>query len=393
MSQKKYVIVGSSAAGSSAVIAITRLDPLARIIWITQEAVEPYNKCLLGLFLSERKTKEEIALFDKSGFNFEFITRKYSQRVIGIVHAQQKIVLGNGEEISYDKLLLATGVEPHHIPIDIALCRNVLRAHELRDFEKIKLYLDNKQVKTIVIIGAGLTGIEIASVLAQSDRQIILLEKKEQILINFLEKTEAAWLVKKIQNHVRICTQMTIIKYIVDDNLLKRLSFPDQTFLEPDLVIFAHGARPSLALAQSAELAVDNGILVDEYFKTSNNTIFAAGDCAELPDGSISSTWAEAIVQGRVAAENMVHEKKKYQRLISVSFSSFFGLRFIAFGKRFDHSRIVHSTHDMLAVLVVNHEFCIVGFVLVGMYPEAFEIKLKRAVQCNSKFDSSIWLI
>ena len=238
----------------------------------------PYQRPPLSKdVLAGAKTAEMIqirpaALYEKS--DIEFLL---GVRVEQIDRENKLLRLSDGKQAHYDKLALTLGSRARTIPLEGSDLEGVFYLRTLADVLHIRPYV--KKGKRAVIIGGGYIGLEVAAVLRKLDMEITIIEALPRVLQR-VTAPEVSLFFQRIhaEEGVRILTE-TGVSSIEESGPAKRVVCDDGTVHEADLVIIAIGIVPNVELAAEAGLQVDNGILVDEFTRTSDPDIVAAGDC------------------------------------------------------------------------------------------------------------------
>ncbi|GAA3072221.1 FAD-dependent oxidoreductase [Rhizobium viscosum] len=211
------------------------------------------------------------------------------------------VILSDGRVLTYEKLLLATGARPRRLA-----CPGAERALDFRTHADAEtIFASARPGRSVAIIGGGLIGMELASVLRGKGVAVSIIEAAPRILgravpPRFAEKLHARHIAEGVGFHL----DRSVIA-INDDGVL----LTDGSMVRAQLVVSAIGVMPEIALAQEAGLTTGNGILADAHLCTSTPNIFAAGDCAAVsqPGGGHTrfESWRNARVQAEVAARNM----------------------------------------------------------------------------------------
>ena len=332
MASHHTVIIGASAAGISFINKLTRLNPQAAITCISQEAELPYNKCFLADYLAGSKTEQETYLNTTS-----FAARvqfKLGMSVTQIDRNGQQILCSDGSRFSFDSLFIATGSSPYIPPfMDGVGHDGIFTFNSLADVNNIIAYQCKTGAQKVIIIGAGLSGIECADALHKNGLNIAIIEQKSSILHQFFDREVAAFLQARIETAgVNLLLGQQVIT--IDNSLhgKKKIFLASGSILDADIVILATGLKPNMSLAQKANLLVEKeGILVNEYMQTSDPNIYASGDVIAttnlLTGQRISScTWPDAMLQGIYAAQAVAGMPQSYSGASLVVSSSFFGL-------------------------------------------------------------------
>jgi NAD(P)H-nitrite reductase large subunit len=335
---KKFVVIGSSAAGISAVTMLRELNKEAEVICISDELEMPYNKCLIADYVAGDKQLTDIFTRAQDFFETQNIQLILGKKVERINAKNHSVFLADGTKIGYDKLLIATGARYRKKFQDLQNDA-IFHFYSLHDAIRLKKYCQERTISSAIIVGAGLTGVECANALAQIGISVSVLESRSHLLHDLIGE-EAAQIVnenaKKVGvefffNEIVQEVRCQIEKVIVQTN--RRNSF------EAEMLIFASGSQQNIELVQEAEIDIcDNGIIVNDDMQTSDEEIFAAGDCIATIDkvsgeSCRSFKWSDAAAQGVCAAYSMIGIEKKYSGILRIHSSFFFGKKFFVVGK------------------------------------------------------------
>ncbi|MDD5224808.1 MAG: FAD-dependent oxidoreductase [bacterium] len=324
--RKRILVVGGSAAGPKAAARARRLDEEAEII-ILQKAPDlsmascgyPYY---VGGVFNERSqllsTATGVIRDPKFYLNAKNIIAKTETETVKIDRARKTVTARNlrtgaEETLAYDRLILATGALPKQPPLPGIDLAGVTALHSLADVDYLRQVRDEKKTARAVIIGGGLIGIEAAEALRLAGLEVTVVEMLPQILA-FLD-----WeLAKLVENHVRskkvnVLTGNGIAGFKGENGKLAGVKLADGTELPAELAIVAIGVSPNAKLAREAglEIGKTGGIAVNKYLQTSDQDIYAAGDCVEsenlITSGRVHAPFGDlANLEGRVAGENAV---------------------------------------------------------------------------------------
>ena len=380
MINAKYLVVGSSAAGISAVNTLAKLDPEGSIWCVTSQAEKPYNKCFLVDLITGQRQMSQIYLPVNLQVNF-----LYQTKVLSIDNLNQVANLSNGQKISYQKLFLAIGVSPFVPPIK-GLANNVFKFHDLLDTQSIDQFIKQNEPKRAVIIGAGLTGVECADALWKKGLHVSIIEQSGNILGKLLDANGADFL----QNIIRKCGVEIYLNQTLSQITSNQIYLQSGPILPADLIVLATGVRPNGVEMIGQQLDLINGyVLVNQYLQTNIANIWAAGDMAMLPDLLTSSpvascSWPDAMLQGNLAAQNMVGANKALAGLLPVANSHFFGKDFISFGI-LPQATCQHQTDDNYQLINLDQAGLVQGALLIGdisLYPN-----LKRCLLTKQPYE------
>ena len=324
----RVVIVGGGACGASAAARIRRLDESAEIIVLEKTGETSIANCGLPYYVSGViDEREKILVSSPQKFKelFNIDVRIFSE-VVDINAELKSVKLASGEDISYDKLVLAQGASPFipqfgNMPVD-----KIFAVRTLFDADKIKDYIKENNSKKAVVIGGGFIGIEMAENLVEMGLETTLVEMQKQILAP-LDWEIAAF----AQNEMRDRG----IELILGDGVEKfqddKIILSSSREIEFDIVIMAIGVRPELELAKKAGIEINRGIIVNENMQTSNPDIYAGGDSVEVEDfisqeNTLIPLAGPANRQGRIIADNICGMKSSYKKSQGTSVLKVFDL-------------------------------------------------------------------
>ncbi len=248
---------------------------------------------------------------------------------------RQTIHLKNSEDVEYDNLLIATGASPMSLEISGGGPANVFSVRTVEDAENILEYA--RVSKDIIVVGAGLIGLQVSDALYREKRRFTIIEWSEQVLPELIDSDCAAILQKEIESHGISVLLGKKVKRIEKRGKKAVVISDSGEEIKADMVIVGIGLKPNIHLVNNSGIAVNKGILVNEQMRTSINNIFAAGDVSEgknLVTGKneVLPTWSNACRQGRVAGLNMAGCEQSYERGLRETITTVFGLTVVAVG-------------------------------------------------------------
>jgi 3-phenylpropionate/trans-cinnamate dioxygenase ferredoxin reductase component len=320
MKTKCYVIVGAGQAGCNAAKALRTGDPESKIILIGEEPYVPYERPHLSKgFLSGTVELDQLLVVKADYFDANKISLLKSSMVVSIDQNMKEVKLSNGECLLYDKLLLTTGSKPRQLKIPGSKLKGI---HYLRTLDQAKALHDHLAVAShLVIIGGGFIGLEIASIARQYKKCVVtVVEAGNMILQRGVTKEMREHIHQLHLLHgVNFLFNKSITTFLGDDQVAS-VEFQNKEILEADCVVIGIGVEPRTELAQDAGLAIQNGIVVNEYCETSTVDIFAAGDVtsqwnAQLDQFIRLESWQTAQMQSVCAAQNMLGIATKYNQV------------------------------------------------------------------------------
>lgn len=294
----KLVVVGNGMAGMRTVDELIKLAP--DLYDITVFGAEPhgnYNRILLSPVLAGEKTLDEIMIHSVEWYQANGITLHTGDTVTKIDRTKRLVISEQGKEVPYDRLLLATGSNPMMIPFPGVELEGV---KTFRDIQDVHAMLEASQTyKKAVVIGGGLLGLEAANGLMKQGMDVTVVHLLDTLMERQLDKTAAEMLKESLEERGMKFIMPASTKEILGEERVTGLRFADGSEIEADLIVMAVGIRPNFALAQSAGLHCDRGIVVDDTLQTYDPCIYAVGECVqhrEATYGLVAPLWDQAQV-------------------------------------------------------------------------------------------------
>jgi 3-phenylpropionate/trans-cinnamate dioxygenase ferredoxin reductase subunit len=306
------VIVGAGAAGNAAAEMLRRRGYHGRVVMIGAEPDRPYDRPNLSKdYLAGTAQEEWIPLRSP-----EFYAKRGIELLLGTaveaVDPEARLVrLEGGRTVEFDRLLLATGAEPVRLDPKIHALPQVYTLRSLADCRAIIAAAG--KARRAVIVGSSFIGLEVAASLRKRGLDVTVVSRDS---VPF-ERTLGSDVGRFLQS-VHETNGITFhLAQSVGDVSASTVTLENRTVVPADLVVVGIGVRPAVNLAKQAGLALDNGVLVDEYLETSRAGVFAAGDIASWPDLRTGRRlrvehWVVAERQGQAAARNMLGERLRY---------------------------------------------------------------------------------
>jgi 3-phenylpropionate/trans-cinnamate dioxygenase ferredoxin reductase component len=304
---RSIVIVGAGPAGVGAALAARQQDPLAEILLVTDELCEPYEKPPLSkAVLTGKAMSQDAPIAGPGGVGGHNITLKSGTRCAAIDRGGQAVVTEAGERIPYDVLVLATGSINRVLPIFPAGQPGI---HYLRhEGEARALREELGRCRSLLVVGAGLIGLEVAASAAELGIETTALEVAPRILARVCDEETSSLVQAHHTAHgvdIRLGVAIAAVRTLPDGRIAVETKAGEM--LTADLVVVGTGVAPDDRLAKAAGLDVQDGIMVDDHCFTSDRTILAAGDCTRFvgPRGPVRlENWRHAQEQGAVAGRN-----------------------------------------------------------------------------------------
>ena len=371
----KVLIVGGVAGGMSAATRLRRLKEDAEIIVFEQGPHVSYANCGLPYHIGEVIAEESDLLLQtpKSLHDRFRLDVRVNNRVESIDLENNSVTVSNLEtgeryQESYDKLILSTGAKPRMVPIP-----GLERAHVLRDVQdavKIKALVDQKQIKSAAIIGAGFIGVELAENLQHRGIETTIVEFRENILPQFDPEMIEPMQQVLVENGIEL-----VLSSETEEVLENTLRLKDGRVIPADLVVAAIGVVADNKLAVDAGLTIGSagGILVNEQMQTSNEHVYAVGDAAEKTSfitGQNQMIWLANLANrhGRLVADVIAGEKVKARPSIGTGIIGAYGMAAALTGITEGLAKRMNIPHQIIHLHPSNH---------AGYYPGVERVSLK----------------
>ena len=298
----RYVVIGASAAGISGAKTLRELDKDAEIVLVSKDE-NVYSRCILHHYISNHRDVDALNFTSKNFFEENNITWMKGLEVKGVNDKEQTLELSNGETLSYDKLLVCSGASAFIPPVPgLREGNNVVGLRNLDDAVLIKEQA--KKVKNVVVLGAGLVGIDAVSGLLGQGLNISLVEMSNKILPLQLDKHASDVYEKKFtEEGVSLKLDVKAEKLLLDENNNpKALLLNTGEEVPCELVVVATGVRSNIAFMENSNIECDRfGLIIDAKGQTNIENIYGAGDVTGR-----NPIWPTAVKEGIIAAHNML---------------------------------------------------------------------------------------
>lgn len=309
---EKFVIIGASGAGMGAAEEIRKRNKKGTVTIVSKENVLGYYRPQLSKMLSNNLNPESLAIKNEQWFKENNVDLILDKEVKTVDTGSRHVILANGEQLEYTKLVVASGAEVFVPPIIGRDKAGVFTLRYVKDAFEIKEYAAGK--KSAAVIGGGVLGLEAASELNNLGLDVTVIEMADRILPRQLDKNGSEILEKIVKEAgVRFRT-MAAVKEISGDKEVSGVLLEDGETIPADIVIISTGVRANCHIVSSA-LEVKRAIVVNNKMETSAPDVYACGDCAEF-DGINYALWSEAIVQGKTAGINASGDEAIYEQII-----------------------------------------------------------------------------
>ncbi|HBG73944.1 MAG: hypothetical protein A2X25_02600 [Chloroflexi bacterium GWB2_49_20] len=325
----RYIIIGTGVAGVAAAEAIRSRDASGEIFMISDDPHGFYSRPGLAFYLSgELPDKGLFPAYQRKWLrgNVHYV-KGHVTRILPINH---EIEIGGSGKLPYDSLLIASGsmASPMKTP-----GYNLESVVKLDDFEDARrIHELGRKAKSAVVIGGGITALELAEGLTTQRVKIHYFLRGDRYWSNVLDEDESRIIEHKLQEDgIQIHFNTEATEILGKRGRVVGVVTNKGEIIKCQMVAYAVGIKPRLALTQAAGLAVERGILVNELMQTNQSDVFAAGDVAQVYDplsgrSLLDSLWNPAREQGYIAGLNMTGDKKIYLKEIAYNVTRLAGI-------------------------------------------------------------------
>lgn len=306
-----YLIIGGGMVADSAARGIRERDTSGSVGILGADSDEPYSRPALSkkLWTDRNFGRDQVSLDTASDTGAEVCT---GTRVASVNRSDSSVTTESGERYEYGTLLLATGAAPTRI--ELAPSPRVVYFRTFADYRALREL--TKTADHIAVVGGGYIGTEIASALSRQGVKVTLVTSDSLLGGHMFPSSLAAGFDKGFTGHGVTVRRGTKVVSGAEASARVQLQLDDGSTVEADGVVFGLGVRPSTELAEAAGLTVDNGIVVDEFLRTEDEHVYAAGDVASYPDAILGRRRIEhvdnATEMGRAAGRNMAGAAEPY---------------------------------------------------------------------------------
>ncbi len=310
------VIVGAGHGAGQVVATLRQKKFDGNVVLLGDEPHLPYQRPPLSKkFLAGKMPPERLYFKPRSFYDDRQIDVHLDTRVEHIDRKAQKVTSANGEEFSYDKLVIATGSRVRKITMPggdlpgIHYLRNIADVDAIRD--------DMSRSRNVVIIGAGYIGLEVAAVCRQNGLDVTVVEMEDRVMSRVVSPN--------VSDYYQLEHTSQGVKLLLSTGLaafdgkrrVKQVVTDDEQRIPADFVVVGVGIQPNAEIAEMADLEVDNGIVVDDCCRTTDANIYAIGDCTSHPNDIYGQRLRlesvhNALEQAKTAASNICGEESHY---------------------------------------------------------------------------------
>ncbi len=309
------VIVGNGMAAAKLVERLcTQALGRYAIAVIGEEPQLAYNRVLLSSVLADEVAHNEIELKPQRWWRDRGVTLLYGQAAVAVDRGIHRIKLASGTTIPYSKLVFATGSRPILLPIEGRELRGVMTFRDLRDVDVLK----SAGRCNAVVIGGGLLGLEAAYGLAKAGARVTVVHLMDRLMERQLDAEAAGMLKTAVEmKGIDVLLNAETARF-AGNKKVERVELKDGRTLPADIVVMAAGIAPNVALARTAGVSINRGIVVDDGMQTDIPGLYAIGECAEHDDRCVGLV-EPAYEQATVLADRLRGRDARYMGSIAAT--------------------------------------------------------------------------
>jgi len=313
------VIAGAGHAAGQVVASLRQKKFTGRIVLLGEESWLPYQRPPLSKkFLAGELSAERLYFKPKSFYDDPDIEIHLGTRITAIDCNNRSVTADDGNEFTYDKLVLALGSRPRPLPLPGA---DLAGIHYLRGIDDVlSIQSEIQEGRRLVIVGAGYIGLEVAAVTTQLGLEVTVVEMEDRVMSRVVSPQLSEFYQREHLAHGVTLKLSTGTSGFSGDGKLEYVLLDNGAKLPADLAIIGVGIVPNVELASAAGLATENGIVVDDHCQTSDPNIFAVGDCTLHPNKVLGrrlrlESVHNALEQAKTAASNICGEDASYAQV------------------------------------------------------------------------------
>lgn len=325
----KYLIIGTGVAAMGAAEAIRGVDQNGTISFIGEDPHGYYSRPGLAYYLTGEV--DEKLLYPYRPQDYKTLNAHFFRGTAAHILAQEHLVeLSDGTRLPYDRLLVAVGSSAIRLSVPGANLEGVVKLDHMEDAQRILAVA--KRARTAVVVGGGITALELAEGLASRKVKVHLLIRTARYWSNVLDEVESEIIEKRLKaENITIHFESELAEILGKRGKVAGIRLADGQQVACDMLAYGIGIQPRMSLAKEAGIACERGILADEHLRTNLPDIFAAGDVAQVYDPAsgrsvIDSLWGPAKEQGAIAGMNMAGKNMAYLKAVPFNVTRLAGL-------------------------------------------------------------------
>jgi 3-phenylpropionate/trans-cinnamate dioxygenase ferredoxin reductase subunit len=316
---KDLVIVGAGQSAAQCVLTLKRNNFEKPIVVIGEEDHLPYQRPPLSKdYLSGEVELDRVYMKTQDFYDQNNVTVKVATKVLSLDRKEKMVHLSKGEALPYENLVLATGSRVRQLEVEGSDLKNINYLRSINDSNNLKDQF--QKGKSLVIIGAGYIGLEVAAAAVKKGMRVTVVEMENRVMSRTVDPIISDYFDTLHRNKgVEIILGSALEKF-EGKAFVEKVVCTDGTTLDADSVVVGVGILPNQELAESAGLRCNNGILVNEFGRTEDPSIFACGDCTNHPNFYVNKNIRlesvhNALEQAKTVALSLLGKPEKYDQV------------------------------------------------------------------------------
>ena len=330
---RRVIVIGNGIAGMTAADHIRRRHPDCEIDVVANEPYPLYNRMGIARLVYGSSAMVGLQLLPDGWYEDNRITCWLNTFATRIDRERREVLLGTGEALPYDRVILATGSNSFVPPIEGYGVPGTFVLRRAGDAIAIRSFVQEHDAENVVVAGGGLLGLEAAYALRKLNLHVTVLERGASLLSRQLDARAAEMLRDYLEGlglHISLASESRSLAS--DGGRLRSVVLADGRTLPADVFLVAAGIAPRVELAREAGLEVGRGVVVDDALRSSDPDVLAIGDVAEHR-GRTLGLWPAAVEQGEVAAENALGGARRYEGTVPVTMLKVAGVDLLSIGR------------------------------------------------------------
>lgn len=338
-------IIGNGITGVTAARTIRKLNPDCRISIISSESKYFYSRTALMYIYMGHMTYNHTKPYEDNFWEKNRLDLIFDH-VNSIDFEKRKLILSEKGEVTYDKLLLATGSKSNKFEVPGINLDGVQGLYSFQDLEKLEMNThppktnkESQKVKNAVIVGGGLIGVELAEMLISRNIEVTFLIREKRFWGSVLPEEEASIIKEQLKMHgVTMIFEDELKEIKSDENgRVKEVVSVRSQLISCEFVGLTIGVSPNVEFLKNTDLKINRGILVNRNFETNIDGVFAAGDCCEFIEPvkgrkPIEQVWYTGRIMGEIAGNNILGQKDEYNPGPWYNSAKFFDIEYQTYG-------------------------------------------------------------
>lgn len=317
--KETVVIAGAGHAAGQLVVSLKQKQYDGRIVLVGDEPYLPYQRPPLSKkFLAGAMEAERLFVKPASFYDDADIELRLETEIAAIDRDGKCLRSSDGDEIRYDKLVLALGSRARQLPVEGAKLECVHYLRSIADVDGIRE--DFRPGRRLVVVGAGYIGLEVAAVAQQAGLDVTVIEMADRVMSRVVSpEISDFYQIEHTNQGVRFRLS-TGVSAFTGKKRVKSVTTSEGEEIPADLVVIGVGILPNTELATEAGLDIDNGIVVDDHCRTADPDVYAAGDCTSHPNAIYGrrlrlESVHNAVEQAKTAAANICGQDTSYAQV------------------------------------------------------------------------------